>query len=514
MRIDSSSGSTISICAGLNLLMSLPFRAKGGEATVEEIITSIAVDYENQPNDEEALVHTETYLALRRMVKGNEAFRTLVVDFHTPTLGYHTDGLNAAVFTGHAGNFIAFRGTGAGEWNDNAMALLGTPQTNVYYQYNHGGQVVGAKICLEYVSTQQAQAYNYFSRVIAQKRWTENDHVIVTGHSKGGNKAQFVTLLSPIVSACYSFCGQGFAPEAVAQFQTGLGGAEYSRRCAKMRSLSSYNDFVNVMGQRVVPDDQVFYFDTIEVASTRQYHELASFVAEDGGLLPMRTRGELSRVAETLWKETLESPDRKAISMAVMTLCEHYFGNGVPINGEFISNQTFYRGGRVAMGIVVRTLAGTLLRAGKDKLSENDRSRLSAYYDTLIRPRTQSIRASSFGKVIDRAIDRIRTYSLKAEKPPQELHTGALDPYFFADSNALQLRAQQIERVRERLAVARTKILHNTAGESAREAQSTAKTLLEEDAKLARCAQFLQQTAAEFEQTDAELAALASFIFR
>lgn len=36
------------------------------------------------------------------------------------------------------------------------------------------------------------------------------DSITVTGHSKGGNKAQYVTVLSDKVDRCISMDGQGF----------------------------------------------------------------------------------------------------------------------------------------------------------------------------------------------------------------------------------------------------------------------------------------------------------------
>ena len=44
------------------------------------------------------------------------------------------------------------------------------------------------------------------------------DHVAVTGYSKGGNKAQYVTVVSAnadLIDSCVALDGQGFSPEAV-----------------------------------------------------------------------------------------------------------------------------------------------------------------------------------------------------------------------------------------------------------------------------------------------------------
>ena len=46
-------------------------------------------------------------------------------------------------------------------------------------------------------------------------------NIIVTGHSKGGNKAQYVTINSKyndLIDKCFSFDGQGMSPEAIEAF--------------------------------------------------------------------------------------------------------------------------------------------------------------------------------------------------------------------------------------------------------------------------------------------------------
>ncbi len=69
------------------------------------------------------------------------------------------------------------------------------------------------------------------------------DDIVVTGHSKGGNLAQYVTVMQQErVGSCLSFDGQGFSDELIGE------NAEAVRTASpKIRSVSAYNDFVNIL---------------------------------------------------------------------------------------------------------------------------------------------------------------------------------------------------------------------------------------------------------------------------
>jgi hypothetical protein len=76
--------------------------------------------------------------------------------------------------------YVVFRGTAAGEWEDNFQAA-----------------------CVA-ETTQQQRALDYINSIDAE-------NITVVGHSKGGNKAKYVALLSDKVDRCVSFDGQGFS---------------------------------------------------------------------------------------------------------------------------------------------------------------------------------------------------------------------------------------------------------------------------------------------------------------
>jgi len=90
--------------------------------------------------------------------------------------------------------YIAFKGTAGGvEWRDNAYASY--PE----YAYTEA----------------QKGALDYFDKMYEKYVNCNIKKVYVTGHSKGGNKAQFIMVMRGStehtkLKKCFSFCGQGF----------------------------------------------------------------------------------------------------------------------------------------------------------------------------------------------------------------------------------------------------------------------------------------------------------------
>ena len=100
-------------------------------------------------------------------------------------------GLRAATFIGEDENIVIFRGTMLpSEWMDNAEGG---------YSVQSGNQ----EAALAYVDSLDI---------------VNNNSFVVSGHSKGGNLAQFVALFSTdtIIDRCLSFDGQGFSEELLA----------------------------------------------------------------------------------------------------------------------------------------------------------------------------------------------------------------------------------------------------------------------------------------------------------
>ena len=136
--------------------------------------------------------------------------------------------------------YVVFRGTGSGRWYDNGDGL--SQETSKY----------------------QETALRYFNDTLDSLDITDNTRIIVTGHSKGGNLSQYVTLKTTPeyldkIKYCISFDGQGFSPELYENMRTK---SFYGTQCGKMYSICGDNDYVNVLGKKVIPKENTVYIMT------------------------------------------------------------------------------------------------------------------------------------------------------------------------------------------------------------------------------------------------------------
>lgn len=122
--------------------------------------------------------------------------------------------------------YVTFRGTdstdGGIEWKDNVEGLGLTDTT-----------------C-------QKKALKYIENL-------QYDNITVCGHSKGGNKAQYVTITSDKVNRCISMDGQGFSKEFIDKYSP-----EIEQKGKLIKNYSYKDDFVHIL-MNYVPNSQQIY---------------------------------------------------------------------------------------------------------------------------------------------------------------------------------------------------------------------------------------------------------------
>ena len=126
--------------------------------------------------------------------------------------------------------YVAFDGSdGDAEWKDNGEGL--------YKAYTN----------------QQVKAKEYFDSLVKDSIISADDNVTVTGHSKGGNKAMFVTMedQAGIVDKCIALDGQGFSPEAIDRWHAMHGNTGYADRTSKITLIAGENDYVHCLGMTI-----------------------------------------------------------------------------------------------------------------------------------------------------------------------------------------------------------------------------------------------------------------------
>jgi hypothetical protein len=150
--------------------------------------------------------------------------------------------------------YVAYRGTGDGKWVDNGEGM-----------YKES-------------SLMQRRAAEFFDSVVEKELLNENYRIILTGHSKGGNSAQYSTLASKyasLVDVCYSLDGQGFSAAAVELLKK-QHGDNYQAQLDKMFSVNGENDYVHDLGLSVISDDRTFFVATPNGTNVGGMHDLVN----------------------------------------------------------------------------------------------------------------------------------------------------------------------------------------------------------------------------------------------
>lgn len=112
---------------------------------------------------------------------------------------------------------VAFRGTASNEWVDD---FVGANQVD---------------------SLQQINAMEWYKSVY-EKLHLEDYTVTIIGHSKGGNKAKYITILNETPARCVSFDGQGFSDEFIEHYKKKI-----IRRQGIIENHNIDFDYVNIL---------------------------------------------------------------------------------------------------------------------------------------------------------------------------------------------------------------------------------------------------------------------------
>ncbi len=307
---------------------------------LKEIVNDMYTGLKYLPSDESraAVIAVKQYLD---SPNGADA-GSLIMHSCSDQPGYSgSDGAKGAAFY-HEGPdgkatdiYVAYRGTGDGRWYDNGDAF-----DKKYSSY-------------------QQDAAEYFDSIMSDLEVTESQNVIVTGHSKGGNEAQFVTVASKyayLVDNCISYDGQGFSPEAIEYFKQLYGEEFYEKQRHKMYSICGDNDFVNVLGIKVIPDENTVYIKTdCDVYDMGNSHGLVKvpkgenidwknthiegnlYDYDNGGFYETtKYQRELAVISKSLSDNIMKLPpeEREDVCRSIMAIIEAFEDEKAGLNGE------------------------------------------------------------------------------------------------------------------------------------------------------------------------------------
>ncbi len=123
------------------------------------------------------------------------------------------------------------------------------------------------------------------------------EDIVVTGHSKGGNLAQYVTVKGgDRISECVSFDGQGFGDGFITENKEAISAA-----APKICSVSAYNDFVNILLTAIA--GTTIYIEN--GSSAADAHSSVTILTENtfderGNIISTRPRGVVSGALDHL----------------------------------------------------------------------------------------------------------------------------------------------------------------------------------------------------------------------
>lgn len=217
-------------------------------------------------------------------------------------------------FPGKDGDvYVAYRGTGDGRWGDNAEGFT------------------------EQSTDMQRDAQKYFDYVVEQNSLDKSKgKLYVTGHSKGGNEAQYVMMTSKYndkIDGCYSIDGQGFSKSAIKYFKSINKDGKYDELLNKMYSINGENDYVHFLINLIAPNKNTYYIDqkgksAHDIFSLYENGKIGWRTDENGNVINSEP-GYLGRMARELMDDLRKLPEDQQgnCAMALMTILEKIMSN-------------------------------------------------------------------------------------------------------------------------------------------------------------------------------------------
>lgn len=255
------------------------------------------------------------------------AARPSTIDSSISTTESTDDYIQGMTFTDKDGNYyVAYRGTGDGRWTDNGEGMVQTTDMQ--------------KAAALYFD-QMAEEYGF------DEAHADGKRIIVTGHSKGGNEAQYVYMASEhadSIDYCYAMDGQGFPEQTIKEFEERWGpqgSEEWNRHMEGLYSICGENDYVHPLGIVIATATNTYYVKATE-DSIEGYHALPSMVNFDNerkellnwthkdgnpdGEIVNGEPGEIAKFAEHLSEQMMKLPPevRDGAAKTFMRLIDLY----------------------------------------------------------------------------------------------------------------------------------------------------------------------------------------------
>lgn len=179
---------------------------------------------------------------------------------------------------------VAFRGTASNEWVDD---FEGANQID---------------------SLQQINALEWYKSVY-QKLGLEEYSVTVIGHSKGGNKAKYITILNETPDRCVSFDGQGFSDEFIEHYRK-----QIQKRQEVIENHNIDFDYVNILMNDVGKKTYYIGYDYGKFGFAESHSPNTFFDFGENGEYSMRVNPNGQRPEMQILDQFINSMIRSGVS--------------------------------------------------------------------------------------------------------------------------------------------------------------------------------------------------------
>lgn len=160
----------------------------------------------------------------------------------------------------------------------------------------------------------QRAAADYINRLPKEY----GNHLTVSGHSKGGNKAQYVTITTNRVARCVAEDGQGFSNEFCRQYHFVI-----EDRKNRIKNYCAENDYVNVIANTIAGTS--IYIKTEFQINPFLYHKPNLILTQKGDFREEGRQAEWTKGLHSYFQEILDlmpEPQRSYVIDGVMGLLE------------------------------------------------------------------------------------------------------------------------------------------------------------------------------------------------
>lgn len=413
---------------------------------------------------------------------GNDEWRTLVslAAKDSDLCGYTAvsckngdDGLKAACFVDNAA-----------DPTDVNIVFCGTDKS---------GDAASADLCS---TPRQCAAADYVENLPA----SFGTAMTASGHSKGGNSAQYATVLTDRIDSCVAFDSHGFSEEFIEKYAE-----EIEKKADRIVSVSSSEDFADGLLCPIAAEQ--VYIKTEEQEDLLSYHKPNVLLNENGELREKTERSELMCLIDennAATASAMSEPDKSLAAETTVTMLEdrEYRDEALRLLFDSGENTAFERITTLAAALAYpHFYTQELLDYDKDgtKTVSFDLASYVSKVEQRLKEYDKSFRyGTSFTMIRSKLIGLLR------KSQGSGYVSSTADARIRVDTARLNSYARRLDNASKRLRKLNTRLeeLYKKVGLKDLDKLLRDKAMIDECGSLSNCAKYLDETASDFNKTE------------